>query len=317
MDPLSDILSLLEPKSYFVGGFRAGGEWSVHFGAHDGIKCYAVTLGGCWLVHEGIPEPVRIEQGDCLLLPHGLPFRVASDPALPPEDWRRAFRGAGTGTLAMLNEGDEVTVLGGHFQLAGPQAHILLGMLPPVVHLQSETDREALRWAFDRMRQELADARPGTFLIVQQLVYMILIQALRLHLDGGKGIGWLFALSDRQVGAAIAAIHREPARRWTVESLALAVGMSRSGFAARFRNLVGDGPIEYLTRWRMLLAGRSLARGESVGVIARSLGYESESAFSTAFKRVTGNTPRHHARVATATSRYATRVFQLSGNAGP
>jgi AraC-like DNA-binding protein len=148
------------------------------------------------------------------------------------------------------------------------------------------------------MRQELVDLKPGSFLIVQQLVYMIFVQALRLHLDEGKGVGWLFALSDRHAGAAITAIHREPARRWTVAEFAAEAGMSRSGFAARFRQLVGDGPIEYLTRWRMLVAGRSLSRGESIGAIARSLGYESESAFSTAFKRVTGSTPRHHARLA-------------------
>ena len=150
------------------------------------------------------------------------------------------------------------------------------------------------------MRQELTDPKPGSVLIAQQLAYVIFVQALRLHLDEGRGVGWLFALSDKQVGAAIAAIHREPERRWTVAALAVEVGMSRSGFAARFRQLVGDGPIEYLTRWRMLLAGRSLARGEPIGSIARSLGYESESAFSTAFKRVMGSTPRHHARLAAA-----------------
>ena len=193
---------------------------------------------------------------------------------LPPEDWKRHFLGAREGALVKLNDGGGVTVLGGHFQLAGPQAEMLLGMLPPIVHLQSETDRETLRWAFDRMRQELIDPKPGGFLIVQQLAYMIFVQALRLHLDEGTGVGWLFALSDKHVGAAIAAIHREPARRWTVATLALEVGMSRSGFAARFRQLVGDGPIEYLTRWRMLLAGRSLSRGEPIGAIARSLGYE-------------------------------------------
>jgi AraC-like DNA-binding protein len=111
---------------------------------------------------------------------------------------------------------------------------------------------------------------------------MIFFQALRLHLDEGKGVGWLFALSDKNVRAAIAAIHREPARHWTVVALAIEVGMSRSGFAARFGQLVGDEPIEYLTRWRMLLAGCSLSCGESIGAIARSLGDETESAFSTA-----------------------------------
>lgn len=298
MDPLSDVISLLEPTSYRVGGFEAGGNWSIRFGAYHGIKCYAVTSGGCWLAVEGTDEPVLLKQGDCFLLPHGLAFRVASDLALPPDDWLRHFLGSRDGTLVRLNDSGGVTVLGGHFQLAGPQAEMLLGLLPPVVYLQSEADRETLRWAFDRMRQELTDPTPGSFLIVQQLVYMIFVQALRLHLDEGKGVGWLFALSDNQVGAAITAIHREPARRWTVAALAVEVGMSRSGFAARFRQLVGDGPIEYLTRWRMLLAGRSLARGEPIGAIARSLGYESESAFRTAFKRVMGSTPRHHARLA-------------------
>jgi hypothetical protein len=186
-------------------------------------------------------EPVLLKQGECFLLPHGWAFRLASDPALPPDDWQRHFLASRDGTLVRLNDGDGVTVLGGHFQLAGPQAEMLLGVLPPVVHLQSETDRESLRWAFDRMRQELTDLKPGSFLIVQQLVYMIFVQALRLHLEEGKGVGWLFAFSDKHVGAAITAIHREPARRWTVASLAAEVGMSRSGFAARFWQLVGDG----------------------------------------------------------------------------
>ncbi len=295
MDPLSDVISFLEPRSYRVGGFEAGGDWSIRFDPFDGIKCYAVTSGACWIAAEGAGEPMLLKQGDCFLLPHGSPFQIASDPLLPPDDWKRHFLGSREGTLVRLNGSDGVTVLGCHFQLAGPQAEMLLGMLPPIVHLQSEADRETLRWAFDRIRQELVDPKPGGSLIVQQLAYMIFVQALRLHLDESKGVGWLFALSDKYVGAALAAIHREPARRWTVAALALEVGMSRSGFAARFEQLVGDGPIEYLTRWRMLLAGRSLSRGEPVGAVARSLGYESESAFSTAYKRVMGSTPRHHA----------------------
>lgn len=298
MDPLSDVLSLLEPKSYRVGGFEAGGDWSVRFEAHEGIKCYAVTSGKCWIEVAGAGEPVLLDQGDCFLLPHGGPFQIASDLDLPPDDWRHHFVGSAEGTLVKLNGSRGVTVLGSHFQLAGSQAQMLMSMLPPIVHLQSETDRETLRWAFDRMRQELADSQPGSILIAQHLAHMIFVQALRLHLDEGKGVGWLFALSDKHVGAAIAAIHREPARRWTVAALAIEAGMSRSGFAARFAQLAGDGPIGYLTRWRMLLAVRSLSRGERIGAVARSLGYESESAFSTAFKRVMGSTPRFHARSA-------------------
>lgn len=303
MDPLSEIVSFLEPKSYHVGGFEAGGDWSIGFDTYDGIKCYAVTAGSCWLVVAGAGDPVHLEQGDCFLLPHGLPFRVGSDPALPPEDWRRYFIGSRDSAVIRLNDRAYVILLGGHFQLAGPHAAMLLDILPPAVHLRSEAERATLRWAFDRMGRELADARPGGVLIIQRLAYMILVEALRLHLDASRGVGWLFALADRQVGAAISAIHREPARRWTVATLAAEVGMSRSGFAVRFRQLAGDGPIEYQTHWRMLLAGRSLARGEPIGVVARSMGYGSESAFSTAFKRVMGVTPRHHTRLSASMKR--------------
>jgi AraC-like DNA-binding protein len=297
MDPLSDVLSFLRLTSYRVGGFTAGGDWSLGFDAQANIKCYAVIAGECWVAVGGAEEPIRLQRGHCFLLPHGRPFRVASDLSLPAEDWRPHFLGSPEGALIRLNDGDDVTVLGSHFELGGAQAGVLTGMMPPVVHLHSDRDRETLWWAFDRMRVELTGGRPGSILIAQQLASMIFVQVLRLYLDAGRDVGWLCALSDRHVGAAIAAMHRLPARRWTVAALADEVGMSRSGFAARFGELVGMGPIEYLTRWRMLLAGRALARGEPIGAVGRSLGYESESAFSTAFRREIGETPRRHARV--------------------
>ena len=169
MDPLSEVISYLELRNYRVGGFEAGGDWSIRFDPFEGVKCYAVTSGACWLAVEGAGEAVLFKQGDCLLLPHGSAFRVASDPALPPEDWKRYFLDARDGALVKLNNSSGVTVLGGHFHLAGPQAEMLLSMLPPIVHLQSETDRNALRWAFDRMRLELVDPKPGGFLMVQHL----------------------------------------------------------------------------------------------------------------------------------------------------
>ncbi len=299
MDPLSDLIALVQPQSYRVGGFEVGGAWSIRFDGHDGVKCYAVRSGRCWLAVEGVDEPALLETGDCFLLPRGWPFRLASDLSLSPDPWQRHFLGAANGELVKIGDGG-TTLVGGHFRLAGPQAEMLLGVLRPIVHLRSETDRQTLRWAVERMRQELADPRPGSFVVAQQLASIILVQTLRLHIDGGEGVGWLFALADRQIGAAIAAIHRAPARRWTVWTLAAEVGMSRSSFASRFRSLAGEGPIEYLTRWRMLLAGRSLARGDRIGSVAQSIGYGSESAFSSAFKRVTGAPPRRRVRAATS-----------------
>jgi AraC-like DNA-binding protein len=189
--------------------------------------------------------------------------------------------------------------VGGHFAFAGKHAGILLGVLPPIVHIRKESDKAAMRWSLERMMQELRDPQPGGFLVAQQLAYLMLVQALRLHLAEGPqgGVGWLFALADTLLRAAINAMHDEPAHRWTLEDLAERAGMSRSIFALRFKQKVGASPMEYLTRWRMLLAGDKLTNtGDSISVIALSLGYESESAFSTAFKRVMGCSPRQYSR---------------------
>lgn len=299
MDPLSDVLSLLKPRSYRFGGFDAGGDWSVAFGKHDGIKCYTVVCGQCWLAVEGVPEPVRLNAGDCFLLPRGWPFRLASDLSLPPTDSRTIFPAPHNGAIVSFNGGTDFSVVGGHFALGGEHAVVLLGMLPPIVHIRTEADKAALRWSMQRMRQELLDPQPGGFLVAQQLAYTMLVQALRLHLAEGLkgGVGWLFALADRQMSAAINAMHGDPAHRWTLEQLAERAGMSRSTFALKFKQTVGSSPMEYLTRWRMLLAGDRLANShDAVSTIALSLGYESESAFSTAFKRVMGSSPRLYVR---------------------
>jgi AraC-like DNA-binding protein len=149
------------------------------------------------------------------------------------------------------------------------------------------------------MRQELREQQPGAFLVAEHLAQMMLVQALRLHLtdSASDGVGWLFALADKQIGAAIAAMHAEPERPWTLQEIAHHIGMSRTNFAVKFKKTVGLSPIDYLTRWRMLLAGDRLANSQqSIAAIASSLGYESESAFGTAFKRVMGCSPRQYGR---------------------
>ena len=302
MDPLSGALSLLKPRSFMFGGFEAGGDWSLAFPRHEGIKCYAIGEGRCWLAVEG-EEPVLLRTGDCFLLPRGRPFRMTSDLALPPADWRTIVTRPPNGGIIRVNDGADFTSIGGHFTLAGGHADVLLEDLPPVVHLRSEADRAALRWSIERLRQELTDPQPGGFLVAEHLIHMMLVQVLRLHLAEGPraGIGWLFALADRQMSAAITAIHDDPAHRWTVQALAARAGMSRSVFAARFKETVGVSPMDYLTRWRMLLAGDRLENSrDPVSVIALSLGYESESAFSTAFKRVMGCAPRRYGRARSA-----------------
>ncbi len=299
MDPLSEVLGLMKPQVYVAGGFAVLGDMAIRFPRHQGIKCYAMLSGQCWLVVEGVPEPVLLHAGDCFLLPRGLPFQLTTDLSLEPVLYTEAFA-----RPEMRSEAPGITegaryIAGGHFSLTGGHAEMILQSLPAIVHIRRESDKAAMRWSLERMREELRDPQPGGSLIAQQLAYMMLIQALRLHLAdvASAGRGWLSALADKHMSLAIASMHNDPGYPWTLQSLAERVGMSRSVFALRFRETVGATPMEYLTRWRMLLAADRLENStDGLSAIAQALGYESESAFGKAFRRVMGCSPRQYTR---------------------
>jgi len=299
MDPLSEVLALMKPQLYVAGGFSVPGDMALKFPKHPGIKCYAMLAGECWLTVEGVPEPVLLHAGDCFLLPRGLPFRLATDLSLEPILYSEAFaRFAGNSEALRVPEGVRY-MAGGHFALTGGHVDMILQSLPPIVHIRRESDKAAMRWSLERMREELRDPQPGSSLIAQQLAYMMLIQALRLYVAdrAGAGRGWLSALADKHMSLAIACMHEDPGYPWTLQLLAERVGMSRSVFALRFRETVGATPMEYLTRWRMLLATDRLKNSsDGLSAIAHSLGYESESAFGKAFRRVMGCSPRQYTR---------------------
>ncbi|MGA7156897.1 MAG: AraC family transcriptional regulator [Acidobacteriaceae bacterium] len=298
MDPLSEVLSLLKPQSYVSGGFHVDRDIAIQFPKHSGIKCYAVLAGNCWLVVDTIPDPIALTAGDCFLLPRGLPFRLTTDLALTPTPFD-IVKATHSNSERAPDPSTGRFIAGGHFLLTGPHADMLLQSLPPIVHIRNESDKAAMRWSLERMRDELRTPQPGGSLIAQQLAYMMLIQALRLHLADTTSArtGWLSALADPSMCAAISAMHEAPGHPWTLQSLASRIGMSRSVFALRFKQIVGATPLEYLTRWRMLLAADRLQQAtDSISTIARSLGYESESAFSKAFRRQMGCSPRQYAK---------------------
>lgn len=305
MDPLSTVMALLRPRNYLSAGFAAGGDWAVQFPPQDkGIKTGAIVAGQCWLVVEGAAEPVFLRTGEGFLLPSGRPFLLASDPGVAPVAASAVFSGLRTDGIHRLDGGNDFLILSNRFGLSDSHGALLLRMLPPIVHLRPEPGgagqgHDALRWLVERMMQEMRDPQPGGHLVIEHLAHMMLVQALRLHLAEGPrgGVGWLFALADRQMSRAMNAIHADPARRWTLKDLAAEAGMSRSTFALRFKETVGSSPMDYLLRWRMVLAGDRLENSrDPIAVIAPSLGYESEAAFSTAFKRVMGASPRHYGR---------------------
>jgi AraC-like DNA-binding protein len=310
MDPLSDVLSLLKPRNVMSAGFEAGGPWSIRFpDQQNTIKCGAVVSGACWLSVDGVADPVRLIAGDCFLLPSGRPFLLASDRTAAPVEAATVFSSARSGGVVSHNGGGDFLLVSSRFALSGDHADLLLRMLPPIVRIQEKPDQATLRWAVERMMEELRGRQPGGFLIVGHLAHMILLQALRLHLSdrSPRGVGWLFALADKRMSAAINAMHGDPAHRWTLQELAERSGMSRSNFAQTFKDMVGSSAMDYLTRWRMQLAADRLVNSaDSLSIIALSLGYESESAFSTAFKRVMGASPRTYSRDRTQAGRAET-----------
>jgi len=244
-------------------------------------------------------EPMLLEAGDFVLIPGGKPYRLYSAADAPPIDAFKFFPAIPAGETAILNGGGDVTGVGGYFGFEGMHADLLLGMLPPVVHIRAEANKAALRWSIERLMREMREPQPGSALIAGHLAQALLIEALRLHLaeHSRNNTGWLFALADRQMSAVITAMHAEPGRKWTLEALARVAGMSRSSFALRFKETVGEPAMDYLTRWRMMVASDRLANGGMpIAVVAPTVGYESESAFGAAFKRVMGYSPRQFAK---------------------
>ena len=147
------------------------------------------------------------------------------------------FPPARAGGIVTYNGGGDFFLVGSRFGVSGHHAGILLGMLPPIVHIRKESEQAALRWSVERMMEELREQQPGGFLVAQHLAHMMLVQALRLHLAEGPtgGAGWFFALADKHMAAAINAMHEDPAYRWTLQELGKRAGMSRSTFALKFK----------------------------------------------------------------------------------
>jgi AraC-like DNA-binding protein len=316
VDPLSDVLRILAVRSVLPSRFEAGGDWAVSFPAFRHVKFGAVHRGEAWIVAAGA-EPELLRTGDCYVLTGEEQYVIASDPALEAVDGVPAFRsspdgigrvgtrartdveGAGRGAVddaSSLPAGAaDVVVTAGRFAFDEQSARLLLDVLPRLLVERASTDgNDALHHALALFGHETEAPRMGSALATERVAQIVLVQALRAAAEGdGAVTGWLRGLRDERVGAALRLMHGDLARRWTVAELAQAALLSRSAFAARFTALVGTSPLDHLLRVRMHAAGRDLQdRDLTVSAVADRWGYTSDSAFSNAFKRVMGASPR-------------------------
>ncbi|PZG17723.1 AraC family transcriptional regulator [Nonomuraea aridisoli] len=300
-DPLQDVLTLVGTTSQMSIGLIAGGEWALSFRPPAAaVKFNAVRRGHCLLTVDGVPEQIKLDEGDCFLLTQPRAFTLASGPGVRPIPAKPIFA-VPDGDVPRVGTGDDTVFIGGRFDFGGRAQELLLDVLPPVIHVPGGTPEAAtVRWVLDQIEAELRDRPVASTLITEHLALVMLIHVLRLHLTvtgAGAATGWLAGLADPVVAPALRAVHGRPAHPWTVAQLADVAAVSRSTLAARFKQAVGQGPLEYLTGWRIELAIDRLRRGdETVAMIAREVGYGSESALSNAFKRVTGASPREYRR---------------------
>jgi AraC-like DNA-binding protein len=293
-DPFSDLLLLTEARSVMVGGFTAGGTWALRFPAKREVKFGVVARGGCWLRLDGEREAVRGEQGDVAILPGPRGFVVASSLTAEAADAMRLFAEK-SGLLAQVGTGSECVFLSGVVELHPSRAALLTDVLPAMVLVRAASPYAApLRWIVEQLHEEQTSTVPGARIASGQLAQLLFIQTLRAHLASSEALpaGWLRAMRDERIACALRLMHADPARPWRLAELAKAASMSRTSFALRFKSLAGVAPLTYLTDWRMQLAQRTLREDDAgIAEIAAALGYRSESAFSQAFKRVTGARP--------------------------
>jgi AraC-like DNA-binding protein len=311
LDPITDIFRTMHVTASGLHRLEATAPWGVR---QENQAKEKVTLsdqtklptdlahfamlsrGNCWLSVEGVPEPIPLTGGDCFLLAKGTSIVLRDSPRTRPR-WTFGEIGAkANGNVVLYGGGGApTTIVCGSLSFDHASLKPITQLLPSFILMKADQARTlALNNTVQALASEMAEQAPGSEVVANRLAEVLFIQVLRAHIasqpDHNKG--WLRAVFDPQVGAALNAIHDSVNTPWTVESLAQAAGMSRSAFAVRFKELLGQTPLEYLTEWRMQKAMQFLQqRDKKLTDVARSVGYESDASFSKAFKRVVGANP--------------------------
>ncbi len=314
VDALGQVLASVRLKSTVFARGALFAPWGVSTrGLEGGGIFHAVARGRCVVIPapagKKAARPLELGPGDVVLLPYGDPHVMADRAhrrAVPIRGRVRTPEGGGVGLLHIDGGGEETSLVCGRFEVersvAGKAPHPLLGLLPRVVHLRAG-DPALAPWLMPLVTAlafELDHHEPGSSTVITRLADVLVVHAIRACVrEGTTEDGWLGALRDPRIARALDLVHARPHEPWTAASLAEAVGMGRSAFFERFTELVREPPAHYVTRWRMHLAARSLREDDlTVAEAARSVGYDSEAAFSRAFKRLVGASPSTFRRAA-------------------
>src|ERR1700729_1098575 len=326
LDPITDIFRTMHVTAFGQHRLEATAPWGVKqekqteekvtpsdrkMSPADLVHFAMLSRGNCWLSVEGIPDPIPLTGGDCFLLAEGTSIVLRHSPRTRPSlSFREIGVKAHNNVIHHGGGGAATTIVCGAFRFDRASLKPVTQLLPSFILMKADQARTlALHITMQALASEMAEQAPGSEVVATRLAEVLFIQVLRAHIASGpeRNKGWLRAIFDPQMGTALSAIHDRVNTPWTVESLAEAAGMSRSAFAVRFKELLGQTPLEYVTQWRMQKAMQLLQQRDKKHLdVARLVGYESDAAFSKAFKRVVGANP----------SEYHKRGLEGHGNAG-
>lgn len=305
VDVFGQILEAVHLRTAIFGRLDLGAPWRLRLPERDYLSFYVVVRGSAWLelpharsAHggHGVSE-IALSAGDAVVLPLGSAheLRDVDRSDVPPRniDYDACPRAAHVGRIG--GNGPVTSIVTGHFTLGSAPRNALLASLPPAIHLPAGavSTSPQLAGLVPLIVNESASPGPGASIVLARLADLLFVQALRLWIsNAAPSACGLRAVTDPAIGGALRLMHARPAESWTVEQLASAVAMSRSAFAARFTELVGEPPLQYLSRWRMTLAAQRLRDdGAAIADVAEAVGYANPVAFSKAFAKMQGVGP--------------------------
>jgi AraC-like DNA-binding protein len=326
LDPITDLFQTMQIVGVVHSRLEATAPWGLKRDAEfpDGISedkhsaesaispfhfAYfgMLSRGSCWLSVEGIPDAIPLAGGDCFLLAPGSAYTLRDNPRTRARSFCHVAPKNGSRVIEYGGGGAPTTIISGWFRFCAISVKALTRLLPPLILIKADQAQSlALHTTLSMLASETLVSAPGSELVVNRLADMLFIHSIRAHIGSQTEAcksSLLRAIFDRQIGVALKSMHEKVEHPWTVESLATICGMSRSAFAVRFKDLVGETPLEYLTSWRMQKATGLLQKGDKkLFEVAKSVGYDSDAAFSKAFKRVFGVAPREYRRAAIGVS---------------
>jgi AraC-like DNA-binding protein len=316
MDPMADIFRTLRVASVVHARLEVTAPWGLMRQSEAGVRANLhpaesenapsqlahfgmVSRGNCWLSVSGIPAPLPLTGGDCFLLAPGSTYTLRDNPRTKARSFCEVAPTKNSNVIRYGGGGVPTTIVSGWFRFGQTSVKPLKRLLPEMILIKADQAQTlALHTTLQLLASEMTEPAPGSEVMVNRLADILFIQCVRAHIASSSEnckSGWLRAIFDPKIGAALKAMHERVENPWTVGSLAAEAGMSRSAFAVRFRELLEETPLEYLTSWRMYKATALMQEDDrKLFEVAKSVGYDSDASFSKAFKRVLGMPPREY-----------------------